>query len=204
MSKVAEKEKRIRNFTFLIYEESALPDWKEKINSLALPGFYIYHNKDINEDGTLKKPHYHILFLLDSMHSRKQISDIVKFLGGANDVYKDVINSRSYARYLCHLDNPEKYKYSIEDVVGLCGLDYYKYIITDSDKIRLVEEMIEFCDEKKMYSFADLMDYSKDNNKMWFSALCGFYGRAVREYIRVRYWESRERRKKKVVFKEDF
>ena len=37
------------NFTFLIYEESALPDWKEKINSLALPGFYIYHNKDINE-----------------------------------------------------------------------------------------------------------------------------------------------------------
>ena len=158
MSKVAEKEKRIRNFTFLIYEESALPDWKEKINSLALPGFYIYHNKDINEDGTLKKP----------------------------------------------LDNPEKYKYSIEDVVGLCGLDYYKYIITDSDKIRLVEEMIEFCDEKKMYSFADLMDYSKDNNKMWFSALCGFYGRAVREYIRARYWESRERGKEKVVFKEDF
>ena len=55
-----------------------------------------------------------------------------------------------------------------------------------------------------MYSFADLMDYSKDNNKMWFSALCGFYGRAVREYIRVRYWESRERGKEKVIFKEDF
>ena len=179
MSKVAKKEKRIRNFTFLIYEESALPDWKERIDSLALPGFYIYHNRDISEDGTLKKPHYHILFLLDSMHSRKQISDIVKFLGGANGIYKDI-------------------------VVSLCGLDYYKYIITDSDRVRLVKEMIEFCDENGMYSFADLMDYSKDNNKMWFSALCGFYGRAVREYIKERFWERRESEKERVVFKEDF
>lgn len=189
MRKYLKKEKRVRNFAFLIYEESMKSDWKERISELALPCFCIYHNKDVNEDGDLKKPHYHILFLMDSMHSRNQITEIVEYIGGANGIYKDVINSKSYARYLCHLDNPEKHRYSVEDVISFGGLDYCRYIVTESDRVRVVKEIIEFCDVKKMYNYADLMVYSKDNNNVWFNALCGFTGRAVREYIRSRNWE---------------
>lgn len=185
--KIAKKERRVRNFAFLLYEESAQPEWKERISKLALPCFYIYHDKDI-ENGKKKKPHYHVLFLLNSMHSREQILEIVEYIGGANGVYENVVDSKSYARYLCHLDNPEKHRYSFDEVVSLGGLDYFKYMATDSDKLRIVKEIIEYSKEHNIYSFADLVDYSKDNNYAWFRALCGFSGRVVREYIKSKYW----------------
>lgn len=193
MRKYSKKEKRIRNFTFLIYEESVRSDWRERIDELVLPGFYIYHDKDVDEEGILKKPHYHVLVLMDSMHSRNQITEIVEYIGGANGVFKDVINSKSYARYLCHLDNPEKHRYSVEDVISFGGLDYCRYIVTESDRVRVVKEIIEFCDVKKMYNYADLMVYSKDYNVIWFNALCGFSGRVVREYIRSRNCEHHKK-----------
>lgn len=181
------KEKRVRNFTFLVYEESAQPDWKERIHKLALPCFYIYHDKDI-EKGKIKKPHYHILFLLNSLHSRRQILEIVEYIGGANGVYEEVIDSKSFARYLCHLDNPEKHVYAVSEIVSLGGLDYSKYMFTESDKLRIVEEIIDFSDKYGIYNFADLVDYSRKNNNAWFRVLCGLSGRVVKEYVKSKYW----------------
>ena len=66
-------EKRIRNFAFLIYEDSALENWKEKLESLFVPSLFIYHDQDTDSEGKVKKPHYHVLVMLDTPHGLRRI-----------------------------------------------------------------------------------------------------------------------------------
>lgn len=190
IEKEIKMEKRIRNFAFLIYEDSALENWKEKLESLFVPSLFIYHDQDIDSEGKVKKPHYHVLVMLDTPHGLRRIKKMVSFVGGANDSFCEVANLKGYARYLCHLDNLEKHRYQISEVVSLSGADYEKFIFTESDRIMLVREIIEFCRSNRIYSYARLVDYCLDNNSSWFKILCSFYGRSVRDYIRSFYWEK--------------
>ena len=51
-----------RNWTFLVYPESAPADWVSKLQATGLPvAISPLHDKDINPDGELKKAHYHVI-----------------------------------------------------------------------------------------------------------------------------------------------
>ena len=53
---------RARAFAFLVYEDSAYPDWMERLADLHIEAFVSpLHDKDVNPDGSLKKPHWHVL-----------------------------------------------------------------------------------------------------------------------------------------------
>ena len=67
----------------------------------------------LDEDGNKivkpKKPHYHVMIMYDSVKTIEQAREVLSAIGG---VGVEIVNSvRGYARYLCHLDNPEKYQY---------------------------------------------------------------------------------------------
>ena len=47
---------------------------------------------------------------------------------------------RAYARYLCHLDSPDKVCYRTEDVLSLSGADYNTMIQLASDKYSAIGE----------------------------------------------------------------
>jgi len=51
---------------------------------------------------------------------------------------------RGYARYLCHLDNPEKHQYSRDDVKAFGGADYDEITQLETDKVKLCSEMETF------------------------------------------------------------
>lgn len=58
---------KARYFTFLLYPESVPDDWQEKLAEIGQPlAISPLHDKDLNADGTLKKPHWHIMVLLQS------------------------------------------------------------------------------------------------------------------------------------------
>jgi hypothetical protein len=61
-------------------------------------------------------------------------------------------------------------------------------MLTESDNLRIVEEIMDFSDKYSIYSFADLIDYSRKNNNVWFRVLCGLSGRVIREYVKSKYW----------------
>lgn len=76
---------------------------------------YIYHDKDTKDDGTLKKPHYHLLIVFVREKS-------IKMLSKETGVPLNLIKWKAYldlaTQYLIHQNNPEKYQYYVEDIHG--------------------------------------------------------------------------------------
>lgn len=175
-------EKRTRNFVTVVYPDSAPDNWLNIIADLKIPCFISpLHDKDINPNGEPKKPHWHIMLMFEGVKTVSQVRDIVVTFGG---VGLEVVNSlRGYARYLCHLDNPEKYQYSIDSVTMYGGADYFNIIGLASDKYKAVAEMIDYIKENQILHFADLLEYAAIHRNDWFKLLCDNCAYIVKEYI---------------------
>lgn len=75
---------------------------------------FIKHDKDVFEDGTPKKTHYH-LYIKTS--SRVRLSTIALRLEIDDRFVEFVKNTRSCLQYLIHKNNKDKYQYNASDVV---------------------------------------------------------------------------------------
>ncbi len=177
---------RTRNYATVVYPDSAPDDWQqilsnEHINCFISP----LHDRDVNPAGEKKKPHYHVMIMFDNVKTSKQAEDIFKKIGG---VGCEVINSiRGYARYLCHLDNPEKARYS-EDSVVAYGVDYYDIIHLVTDRYAELKNIREFIVCNCITSYAQLFDYCAENNDVWFRLLCDNSTYIIKEYIKSVKW----------------
>lgn len=167
----ANTDTRRRNFATVVYPESAPENWVQKLQEFLIPAFISpLHDKDVNPTGEPKKPHYHVMVMFEGKKTREQAKEIFDAFGG---VGLEVVNSlRGYARYLCHLDNPEKAQYKIEDVRCLCGSDYTGTIGLAIDKYKAIREMVEFCKEYNIVRFSQLVEYSMEERFDWFRVLC--------------------------------
>lgn len=179
---------RYRNYATVVYPESAPENWQSIISESKLPVFISpLHDKDINADNTPKKPHYHVMVMYDSTKTKAQAEEFFRTING---VGCEVVNStRGYARYLCHLDNPEKAQYSIEDVKAYGGSDYIQAIGTAADKAKSIREMMHYIEENDITCFADLALYATDNRSDWFDTLINSGAYFVKEYIKSRTWK---------------
>ncbi len=181
---------RYRNFATVVYPESAPKDWKSIVSSLAIPGFISpLHDKDIDPTGEPKKAHYHVLFMFDGVKSKDQVQKIFGSFGGVGCA---IINSaRGYARYLCHLDNPDKAQYNPEDVISLAGSDYLLTIGTSADKFKSIREMQQFCDDYDVTSFYLLSKYAAAHRPDWSRVLIETSTVYMTQWLKSRQW-SRE------------
>lgn len=179
---------RTRNFATVVYPESAPDGWQEILSEQFVPAFISpLHDKDINPTGEAKKAHYHVVIMFDSTKTTEQAKEIFDKIGG---VGCEKVNSiRGYARYLCHLDNPEKAQYSIDDVVSFAGADYIATIGTAADKAKSIREMIEYIEENDITCFSDLCQYSSINRSDWFDTLINSGAYFIKEYIKSRTWK---------------
>ena len=131
---------RTRNYATVVYPDSAPENWIEILSECFIPAFISpIHDKDTNPTGEVKKAHYHVILMFDTVKTKEQAIDVFNKVNG---VGCEVVNNlRSMARYLCHLDNPDKYQYSKDDVISLCGADYLSIIGSASDKYLALAEM---------------------------------------------------------------
>lgn len=178
---------RTRNFVTVVYPESAPVDWKDILVQQCIPAFISpLHDKDVNPTGEVKKAHYHVMIMFDSVKTDEQAIAVFDTIGGVG--YERVNSIRSHARYLCHLDNPDKAQYSKNDVIALGGADYFEVIGLASDKHVAIREMIEYCDEHLIYSYADLLRYSMNERADWFRVLCDNGTYVMKEYLKSKSW----------------
>lgn len=179
--------KRTRNYATILYDnlEQAKDILKDlKVSFLVSP----FHDRDLTAAGEPKKPHYHLIFLFDGPKTLEQARDLVDKIGAVG--CEPIVSIRSYARYLCHLDDPDKAQYSVNDVFAYGpGADYMTLIALSSDRYGAIGEMMDFVDENGCASFAELMRYSRHNNEVWFRALCDNSAFIMREYIKSAFWE---------------
>lgn len=182
---------RTRNYATVVYPESAPADWKQTLADAKVPAFISpLHDQDANPDGELKKPHYHVLLMFEGPKTVEQARAIFDGLGGVG--CEAVQSLRGYARYLCHLDNPEKHQYDPSAVISLCGADYIDAIGLPTDKYKAIGEMMDWCIENGTTSYADLLEYSRACRSDWFRVLCDSATVVVKEYLKSA--EYRERK----------
>jgi hypothetical protein len=189
MSEKKSRDTRTRNYATVVYMDSAPSNWLDILSDLHVPAFVSpYHNKDKNPDGEYKKPHYHVMFMYDNKKSIEQAKENFEKIGG---VGCQIVNSpRGYARYLCHLDNPEKHQYSTEEVKSFGGADYMDTISLITDKYKIIGDMQDFCDRYDVTSFYLLCNYARKNRSDWYRVLCDSSALFMKEYLRSKKWSN--------------
>lgn len=175
---------RARSFATVVYPESAPANWlsvlaESHISALISP----LHDMDTNPDGERKKPHYHVLLMFEGVKNfDTQVKPIFDAIGG---VGREMVNSaRGYARYLCHLDNPEKHQYSPSDVRSFGGADYISITHLPTDEIAQLQEIFNFISCNQILSYAELVDICSKFKPDWFSTIVMTRTIAIKEYIK--------------------
>lgn len=179
---------RTRNFATVVYPESAIENWQDILSDEHIPAFISpLHDKDLNPTGECKKPHYHVLIMFEGVKTMEQA---IETFNKINGVGCEVVQSlRGYARYLCHLDNPEKHQYSVDDIKMLCGADYFNVTSLVTDKYKAIKEIIEFCNDYEVYAYSELLEYCSVNRFDWFRVLCDNGTVVVKEYLKSKVWK---------------
>lgn len=186
---------RTRNFATIVYPDSAPENWKEIIEQSFIPCFISpLHDKDINQKATdngdpeYKKPHHHIIVMYDSVKTNEQAK---AFFDSFNAVgLERVASLRGYARYLIHMDNPDKHRYEATDIIQLGGADWHKAIATTNDKYTAVREMCEFCLQSDITSYAELFEYAMFNREDWFRVLCDSATVVMEKYLKAKLFDK--------------
>lgn len=184
--KSPDKGKRTRNWVFVLYPESAPDGWMDYLGSLHIQILVSPLHTDLNPDESEKKPHHHVMLMFDGVKTYEQVCEITDAL---NCPHPQRVNSmRGQARYLCHLDNPEKKQYDPSDVVSFCGVDYREICALASDKYVAIGEMMDFVTENNIVSYADLLLYARRCNEGWFRVLCDSSSLVMIQFIQSYTW----------------
>jgi len=153
---------RHRGFNFVFYPESAPENFRELITAWNVPALLALHDKDKEPDGSCKKPHYHLLLTFSSLKSFGQVHELVDQLG--SKVLEPAWDIRASARYLGHLDQPDKFQYGVAAIESFSGAPVAELTASLVD---MTPEIIDFVRDQGMVSYAGLVDYCRDNREDW-------------------------------------
>ena len=145
-----EKRKQRRTNWMLVFYEDQCPEWRDELDELGMRTL-VSPSHDADEwtardekknpkhkAGTLKEPHRHLLAMYDNPVSYDQVVKDFAFLKSKNVKY--VKSLPAMARYLTHMDSPDKAQYDPEGVCEFGGADWRDLCATTSDK-HLHEEL---------------------------------------------------------------
>lgn len=179
------KETRTRNWVIVLYPESAPENWRSIIDDSHIEWVESpLHEFDTDPTGVVKKPHWHVLLMFGGVKSYDQVLEFIKPLNCP--IPQRCHNAKAMVRYFAHLDNPDKYQYSINDIIPHGGVE-----ITDllkpsaSERYTMIKEMCEYVRQVGILDFHELMDYAMmEHFDDWFPALCDNCAYIVNQYIK--------------------
>lgn len=183
--KKSTSDNRVRNWSFILYEDSAPENWRELLDDMHIEWIESpWHDKDINANGEPKKKHKHILLLFAGKKSYEQIKEITDSLNCP--IPERCHNSRALVRYMAHLDNPEKAAYSVSDIIAHGGVDLAEMLRpSSSERYTIIREMIDYVRSAGITEFQDLMDYAAEERfEDWFPLLCDSCAFIIGQYIK--------------------
>lgn len=167
-------DSRARNWTTIVYPDSAPDNWREIISQMKIPWIESpQHNRDVFPDGTLKKAHWHILLMFGSKKSFQQVKQVTGSIHAAEP--QKCHSTTGMVRYFAHIDNPEKYQYDVKKIIGHGGAQPSKYLVTSEqkkqDKLNAIKQMMKYVKTHQITEYSDLCDYAAENEPDWFESL---------------------------------
>lgn len=161
MENEKEKIERYRNWSWIVYPESAPQNWRALLDETGEKWIESpLHDKDINETtDEIKKAHWHIIISFGNKKSFKQVSKISEILN--SPIPQKVGSLQGAVQYLWHRNNPEKFQYNKTEVVAHNGFKYRQYLTdigVDTDSV--LQEIIQWIQENGCSEYGDLVDYA--------------------------------------------
>lgn len=104
-----------RNFAILLYPEDKNHMKALDIIKQNFDYAYCLHNRDVDENGEIKKEHIHCVIRIGANPNWR--TAIAKKLE-IKENYIEGCKLDNMLKYLIHFDNPEKYQYGVEEVKG--------------------------------------------------------------------------------------
>lgn len=176
---------RTRNWTFILYPESAPDNWREILDDMHVEWIESpLHDKDLNATGEPKKAHIHVLVLYESVKSYEQVKELTDRLNCT--IPQKCAGAKALVRYMAHLDNPEKAQYNVSDIIGHGGVDLAEMLRpSSSDRYMYIDEMMDYIDDCQIVEFNELMRYARKNRRDdWFPLLCDNSAYVINQYIK--------------------
>lgn len=182
-------------FCCILYPDCSTYDVDKVIKSLAKEHLTFalspIHDRDVEDDGSLKKGHYHLLLAYSSATTLNNIRGWLNACGMPKSELHSVricASGVGYYRYLTHKDNPEKAQYDDNDirVFNDCDELFKKFSKTASEKIDDLVRIFQIVDELNTISFHSLLQYLMLNERDLFKMLTSSSALAicVKEYQR--------------------
>lgn len=190
-------KERSYNWASILYTESCVADIESALLALKVPcALSPLHDRDIcDETGELKKPHYHLLLHYTSLKSQRQIKEDLEPLRAVGA--ERVRDLRAYARYLIHIDDPDKAQYDIQDLRVFNGFDIRKYF--EETKIGIdagFAELVKIALEQGYTEYCSLVTYCLECDAELLP-ICRKSAYALTSFLRSRAFQSREDKKNK-------
>lgn len=195
--------KRARAWTAMMYPESAPEGWQEKLSELLVEAIISpLHDSDVwtEEDeaqnaehvaGTPKKPHWHIVVSYKNPTTYETAKEVFDAIGAIMPPFEKakVKDFQQMARYLCHLDQPQKHQYDTADVIVFGAIDYQRLIMASKDEDDMIDAITEFIDEMQFVSFSQFCRYVRTERPEWRVLVYHQYASLISRYIKSVNWE---------------
>ena len=76
-------QKRTRVFACTVYPESAPSGWIKSLEEQCIPCFISpLHDRDVDDEGNLKKEHYHVMTMYEGLKTVEQAREVFSMIGG--------------------------------------------------------------------------------------------------------------------------
>lgn len=134
----------------------------------------LHHPDPVPEEDIEGKEHYHIMFLYDSLKSKKQASNDFEFCFGSSCTKYIISPSSTPAmlRYFCHLNSPTKERLDTNEVLCFGGA-VYQDLIDDKETLYFtLLDITEWVHKNHCCSFMKFMMYASYNNVEWARIAC--------------------------------
>lgn len=179
------KSSRTRNWTVVVYPESAPENWREYMDELQIEWVESpLHEFDTNATGEVKKAHWHLLLMFGGVKTYEQVCEVIAPLNCPAP--QKCLSAKGCVRYMAHLDNPEKHQYSVSDIIAHGGVDLAELLRpSSSERYAYIREMLIFVKENGITEFKELLDYAyAERFDDWFPLLCDNSAYVVGQYIK--------------------
>lgn len=154
------KSNQYKVWACILYPESLHENFRQIISDSHVACVLSpLHDRDVHEDGTLKKAHYHCMIKFDTYRRKATAQDFFDMLGNVPNC-TFVFSEYGYFHYLWHDDNDDKIEYLKSD---LQFFGHYQEPYEEKDRTKQEErgmkllELYKFINDENLHSYHELM-----------------------------------------------